>query len=96
MHILLILLLITSCQNDVNLEAIPLVECAPLPQPVAAAVCFVHNDNIYIWGGRDNFGTNHNDFHLIAGSFIPSSANARCRSAQLSHFKQGDPSDSGL
>ena len=61
MHILLILLLITSCQNDVNLEAIPLVECAPMPQPVAAAVCFVHNDNIYIWGGRDNFRTNHND-----------------------------------
>lgn len=45
-----------------NLEAIRFVECAPMPQPVAATVSFVHDDNIYILGGRNNFKENTNQF----------------------------------
>ena len=58
---MLILLLSSSCQKDVNLEAVRLVERAAMPQPTAAGACFVYEDNIYLFGGRDSFSTNHND-----------------------------------
>lgn len=53
-------LLGSSCQKDVELDAIHLVECPAMPNPVVAGACFVHSDKIYIFGGRDNAGTSQN------------------------------------
>ena len=61
LYILLVVLIGSSCQKDVNLEVIQLVERTAMPQPTAAGTSFVYGDNIYLFGGRDNFGTNHND-----------------------------------
>ena len=58
---MLVVLIGSSCQKDVNLEVIQLVERTAMPQPTAAGTSFVYGDNIYLFGGRDNFGTNHND-----------------------------------
>ena len=58
---MLVVLIGSSCQKDVNLDVIQLVERTAMPQPTAAGTSFVYGDNIYLFGGRDNFGTNHND-----------------------------------
>ena len=58
--ILFLALLGSSCQKDVELDAIRLVECPANPSPVAAGTSFVHGDNIYLFGGRDNTGTYQN------------------------------------
>ena len=58
---MLVVLTGSSCQKDVNLDVIQLVERTAMPQPTAAGTSFVYGDNIYLFGGRDNFGTNHND-----------------------------------
>ena len=60
-YILALILLGQSCQKDVELNAIRLTGSAAMPIPVASTTCFVHEDDIYLFGGRDNQGIHHND-----------------------------------
>ena len=61
LYIWLIVLLGSSCQKEAELPSIQLVECSPMPEPVAAGCSFAYNKHIYILGGRNEEGkySNH-------------------------------------
>lgn len=60
-YILVIALLCSSCQKEVELDTVRLVECAPMPHPVAASTWFVYENYIYLYGGRNEYGSSQND-----------------------------------
>ena len=59
-YILLVGLIGVSCQRDVELKPIDLIECSSMPEPVAAGCSFAYAGEVYIFGGRTNDGVRTN------------------------------------
>lgn len=65
-YILLLLLLFGACQHEPTLDTVRLIECAPMPQPVAATTVFVYDNEAYVLAGRDKTGAYSNAFWKYA------------------------------
>ena len=50
--IILLMVLLTACRGDVELEQVGLVALSPMPAPVAAASWWAYDNEIYVFGGR--------------------------------------------
>lgn len=61
-YIVTLLMLSMSCQQEVPLEQVQVMECAPMPDPVVASCYAVYGDELYLFGGRTNAGTYSNAF----------------------------------